>query len=619
MNIFRLTACKTIVLLSLISMAGFSQSGRMIGVLPFHNDGNSRHDWVSRGIDEVLYNKFSEINSLSVYERETLQRILKSSEVDVSKGLDARKAFSIGKASGIEVLVLGNYKVESDNLSLTFQMISTYTGASIYNETFTGPLGDIFSFLERGIQKGIDIMQVMVEPDEKEILSRKPTSSMKAFEAYSKALQEIDNDSPMETIAGYLHRAVQEDPNFWEAQYLLGSVYYDFDFYDKALEQFDNVIRSNGRFYKAYYGRGVIYYQNKQFTKALEEFKRTLEFNRDHDRSYYYMGMLYTRIDSLKKGIDYLTRSIDLNPNYAPAYFQLGRSEMKRGWFKNALTSLSKSTALDPDFYLAHNALGESYYALNSFEEAILEFNKAIALKPDFATAYFNLGNAIYRRGALAEIVDAFWALLEVQYVPEGSNGTPPESPLQGLEDLREKSRIEDPGKVMRSMISAYRTALEYDKSFYEASYNLALSYENMGNPDSSEYFYKLAIEQNPDLSQAHMRLGKLYDSRAKYELALQEYKKVVEIDPDYFAANPKLGEPYRYIDVIETVLNENMDILKRNPNDKEALEVVGKIYVSLGRLGQAEEYYQQLVDLSPNDVIAQQTLREIRRKLRKL
>jgi tetratricopeptide (TPR) repeat protein/TolB-like protein len=618
MSIFRLTACKTLVLLSLISVVGFSQSGRMMGVLPFHNEGNSRNDWVSRGIDEVLYNKLSEINSLSVYERETFRRILKSADVDVSNGVDARKAFSVGKSTGIEVLITGKYKVESDNLSLTFQMISTYTGASIYDETFTGPLSDIFLFLQKGIQKGIDIMQVSISPEEMRVLERKPTSSMKAFEAYCKALQEIDNDSPMETTAGYLNRAVQEDPNFWEAQYLLGTVYYDFDFYDRALEQFDNVIRSNSSFYKAYYGKGVIYYQNKQFTKALDEFKRTLEFNRDHDRSYYYMGMLYTRIDSLKKGIDYLTRSIELNPNYAPAYFQLGRSEMKRGWFKNALTSLSKSTALDPDYYLAHNALGESYYSLNSFEEAILEFNKAIALKPDFATAYFNLGNAIYRRGALAEIVDAFWALLEVQNVPEGSNGSL-ESPLEGLEDLREKSRIENPDKVLHSMIGAYRTALEYDKSFYEASYNLALSYENMGNLDSTEYFYKLAIEQNPDLSQAHMRLGKLYDSQARYDLALQEYKKVVEIEPDYFAANPKLGEPYRYVDVIETVLNEHMDTLKRNPNDKDALEVVGKIYVSLGRLGQAEEYYQQLVDLSPNDIIAQQTLREIRRKLRKL
>jgi tetratricopeptide (TPR) repeat protein len=572
---------------------------------------------VARGIDEVLYNKLFEISALSVYEKETFRRILSNSKVDVSN-IDARKAFGIGKATGIEVLILGKYEIKDDNLSLAFQMVSTYTGASIYEENFTGSSGQLFSFLEHGLNRGFDIMQVTLSPGEESVLNRKPTSSIRAFEAYSKALLEIDNDSPMEMIAGYFNQALQADPSFWEAQYNLGRVYYDFDYYDRALNQYNKVILENSRFYKAYFGKGLIHYIGKEYGKALDQFKRTLELNPEHDRSYYYMGIIYTRIDSLKKGIDFLEQSIELNPNYAPAYFQLGRAEMERGWFKNAVNSLSKATNLDPDFYLAHNAYGEAYYSLNLFEEAITEFNKAISLKPDFATAHFNLGNSIYRRGALAEIVDAFWALLEVQYLPQGSNG-PSESPLTGLEDLRERSRIEDPDKILREMIASYRTALKYDNTFYEASYNLALSYENMGKPDSSEYFYKLAISQHPNLSQAHMRLGKLYEIQEKYDLAFQEFLKVVKIEPDYFAANPKLGEEYRYVDIVEFVLNENMRILEGDPAHKEALEIVGKIYLSLGRFGQAEEYYQQLVDLSPNDIIAQQTLREIRRKLRKL
>ena len=58
---------------------------------------------------------------------------------------------------------------------------------------------------------------------------------------------------------------------------------------------------------------------------------------------------------------------------------------------------------------------------------------------------------------------------------------------------------------------------------------------------------------------------------------------------------------------------------LEKNPKDKEALEIIGRIYLSLGRYGQAEEFYQQIVDLTPNDAMAQQTLQRIRRQLRKL
>ena len=115
------------------------------------------------------------------------------------------------------------------------------------------------------------------------------------------------------------------------------------------------------------------------------------------------------------------------------------------------------------------------------------------------------------------------------------------------------------------------------------------------------------------------MRLGKIYESQSEYDMALREFKDVVKYEPDYFAANPKLGEPYRYVNIIEIVLREQQKILKQDPSNKDALQVVGKIYLSLGRLGQAEQYFEQLVQLSPNDMLAQQTLREIRRKLRKL
>lgn len=605
-----------------LTSAGICQSDRTIGILRFRNEGTSRYDWMGYGIDQVLYTRLAEISSITVYEKQTLKTLLSQSEIDLSGGLDPRKAFSIGKATGIEVLILGNYQVENAQLALRVQMVSTYTGASILEESYRGAPEEVFTFLEKALRKGFEIMQIRLSPGEEALLRKKPTRSISAFESYCKAFLEIEHNSPLEVIAGYLHQALQEDPEFWEAQYNLGNLYYERRSYEKALQQFNSVIEKNHTFYKAYYGRGVIYYLEKEYSKSLEEFRKTLELNPEHDRSYYYLGILYTRIDSLKKGIQSLEKSIELNPNYAPAHYQKGLAEMKRGWFKAAITSFSKATDLDPDYYQAHNALGEAYYALNLFEESIIEFRKVISLKPTFATAHFNLGNAIYRRGALAEIVDAFWSLLEVQYLPQGSNGpnsVPLSTPLQGLEDLREKSRIENPQEIYRTMINAYRTALQYDERFYEASYNLALTYENLSQPDSAEYFYKKAISQKPDLSQAHMRLGKLYDSQGKYDSALEEFKIVVKIDPDYFAANPKLNEPYRYVDVVQLVLNEAIEKLKKNPRDREALETVGKIYVSLGRFGQAEEYYQQLVDLSPNDALAQQTLREIRRKLRKL
>lgn len=608
----------SIILLLTTTSVLFAQSERVVGVIPFSNEGSSRYQWLSRGFESLLYDNLGEIHNITVFERETLKRVLRQLNITSAKIVTPKKAFSIGKASGIEVLFVGDYRVDGKQLTVNFRLVSTYTGAAIYTHTYKMPLNQVFDITKEMIKTGLSVMQLPLSSEVEAVISRKPTPSIKAFESFCKAYVELDRESPMEVIAGYFQRALQQDPDYWEARYNLGVIYYNFRLYQKAMEQFNTVIDQYPENYKPYFGKGVIYYLKREYPKALKEFKTALRLNPEHDRSYYYSGIVYTRMDSLKKGMQALQKSIEINPNYAPAYYQLGLSEMKRGWFKQAIQSLTKATRLNNEFYQANNALGEAYYALNLFEEAIIEFNKAIKLKPNYATAYFNLGNAIYKKGALEEIVDAFWALIEMQYVPEGTNGTHP-TPIDDLKKLRKKSRIEDASEILRKMVRAYRTALTYDKRFYEASYNLALAYEHLNKPDSAQHFYKVAISQKYDLAQAHMRLGKLYEKKKQYELALNEFRAVVQIEPDYFTSNPRLGEPYRYINIVEDVLNEQLSVLKNDPRNSKALEIVGKIYLSMGRLGQAEQYYTQLLELKPNNYLAKRKLHEIRRRLRKM
>ncbi len=618
MNKFCLAFFPLILLVLIFDCKVYAQSERVVGIIPFHNQGSSEHNWVNQGIEEILQDKLEIIDAIAVYEPQTLHRVLKDLHIQSSQSVKAKSAFSIGKQTGIEVLFAGSYKVTSNQLNINARLISTYTGSPILERSFTGPLDKIFANLVQLIEEGMDVMQIPISSTESDRLHQHPTSSIDAFKAYCQAYIKIDSDSPMEVIAGYFQKALQMDPNFWEAQFNLGVIYYNFRLYDKAMRQFNIVLENNRDYYKPYFGRGIIYYLENEYNRSLQELKRSIELNPEHDRGYYYLGIVYSQMDSVKKSIQVLEKSIEINPNYAPAHYQLGLADMRRGWFKKAITSLNKATKLNPDYYQAINALGEAYYALNQFEEATIEFNKVIKLKPDFSTAYFNLGNSIYRQGALAEIVDAFWSLLEGQYLPTGVNN-PSGSPVGELKKLREESRIEDSSTILKKMVSAYRTALNYDQGFYEASYNLALTYEKLNRPDSAEYFYKKAISRKSNLAQAHMRLGKLYEDQEKYDQALDEFKKVVEIEPDYFAGHSKLGEEFRYADVIQQVLDKHQQRLQVDPHDKNSLKIVGKIYLSLGRINQAERYFEQLVQISPNDALAQKTLRKIRRELRKL
>ena len=608
-----------IIILALLSFPehGVSQNKRIVGIMFFNNQSSATSNWVGYGIEYLLYDKLKNVNAITVYEKETLSRILKKVKVRNSRDLEARKVFSIGKFTGVELLFAGNYAVKGGRLALNMKLYSTYTGNPVFDKTYTGQLDDIFSLVSQGILEALETIQLPLSEQERQYIRVKPTNSIKAFESYCKAYVEISRGSPMEMIAGYFQRAVQEDPNFWEAPYNLGVIYYNFNLYDKALQLFDRVIQQRPDFYKAYYGKGVIFYLQRQYPKAIQLFQKVLALKPDHDRSYYYMGICQVRSKQLKTGIKSLEKSIELNPNYAPAHYQLALADMRRGWFRKAIISLNKAVKLNPEFYLAYNALGEAYYSQNMFEEAIIAFKKAIALRKSYARAYFNLANAIYKQGALAEIVEAFWAIMEIQ-LPQGKNAKG-SGTAADLVQLREKSRQQDPAIIYRQMIQNYRKALRYNSKFYQASYNLALTYENQGKLDSAIIYYKQTIMIKPNLSQAHMRLGKIYERQKRYNEALREFEEVVKIDPSYFASHPQLGEEYRNINIIEFVLQKYQARLNRNPRDTEALGVVGRIYFQIGRLGQAEQYFQQLVQIKPNDQLAQETLREIRKRLRKL
>ena len=181
------------MILSCVFLAdfGFSQSRRVIGIIPFDNKSADTYDWLSRGIEEILYDKFGKIREISVYERETLIRLLREKEIYSSQDVSARKAFSLGKTAGIEVLMTGNYTIANNAISVNYRLISTYTGSAIFEKDYSAPIHDLFTLFEGIIFETADILDVNVSNSEANGVRQRLTQSLAAFEYYCKAYVEI--------------------------------------------------------------------------------------------------------------------------------------------------------------------------------------------------------------------------------------------------------------------------------------------------------------------------------------------------------------------------------------------------------------------------------------------
>jgi tetratricopeptide (TPR) repeat protein len=594
-----------------------AQDKRIIAILPFTNTSTTEADWVGRGIEEILYDKMNNLENVVVFEKETITRVLNDNDIRTQKDVTVRKAFSIGKETGVDVLLTGEYQVNKNLLNIQFRLISTYTGGDIYQKSVNEPIEKIFSLHQQAILEMMQAMNLMIEDSDRIMLARSSTESIDAFKSYCQAYAAFQQGARMEVVANYFLQAIATDPDFWEAQYNLGVIYYNYDQYDRAIEQFNKVIQKNPNFFKPFYGLGVISYIQRKNKEAISSFEKVLTLKPDHDRSLYFLGRIYLRIDSTVKALEYFDESAKINPNYAPTQFQIGVANVQRGWYKSAINAYKKSLKLFPKNAKAHNALGECYYILQRFDDAIYHYSKAVELEENYSTAYFNLGNAVYKKGALQDIVDAYLEILDTRYSSLNEENTDTKI-ADDLKELKNKT-VAEPNEVYLDMIKAYRTALTFENKFFEAAFNLALTYENLAQSDSAEFYYKKAIEINPDLVRAYMRLGRLYENQKRYADALTAFKNVVKLEPSYFAGVPYLGEEYRNINIIEDVLEEYQTKNDTKPNNPETLIVLARIFNSLGRLGQAEQYYQQIVQIDPLNQEANEELRNLKNQMKKL
>ncbi|MCK5077933.1 MAG: tetratricopeptide repeat protein [Calditrichia bacterium] len=594
-----------------------AQNRRVLGIISFGNENDQdKYGWVSRGVEEILYDKLKNMSGYLIYEKETLDRYLSHMGIQNSLQVKAREAYKIGKFTGIEVLILGSYKVVSGNkLSIHVEFLNTYTGSKIYEQTYVADLSQIFNIFERVVISLNDVTQIEASPKEHAYLKKPITKSIKAFQYYCQAYQELEKKGTrMEVAAGLFSRSLREDPDFWEAQYNMGVIYYSYNFLDRAEQQFNKVINKNPRFFKPFYGRGVIYYVKREYKKAKNDFNHVLDIREDHDRSLYYLGSIESAQGNLNKAITILQKSININPDYAPAHFQLGVCFKKQRRYKTSIKILRQALNLYTGIPEAHNVLGECYYRVNMFDEALTAFNKAIELKYDYANAYFNKANTIYKKNSLQEIVAAYMDLLE-SFFGENGNGNSNESSDRGLtsEADRNKPLSAQAQKVYHDMILAYKKAILYDPSFFESAFNLGITFDNLNKVDSAFYFYKLALDIEPSLARAHMRIAKIYEENEDFPSALQEYKEVVKWDISFFSISPKLGEEYRYINVVDETIKEVNDQIKQNPNDVGALMSMGRIYFGLKKYTQAKQLFTKVIQLDPKQKSAKRYLNRLK------
>lgn len=106
---------------------------------------------------------------------------------------------------------------------------------------------------------------------------------------------------------GYLKKAAEIYPNFFEAWFNLGLAYKNNQEFDKAFYAYEKALSIKPDNSAVYFNMANVYESQNDTFKAIEYYQKAYEYNKDEKDSdiYYFLGICYLKTKNFEKGLQY--------------------------------------------------------------------------------------------------------------------------------------------------------------------------------------------------------------------------------------------------------------------------------------------------------------------------
>ena len=172
---------------------------------------------------------------------------------------------------------------------------------------------------------------------------------------------------------------------------------------DIAITFYNRAIELNPEFYEAYNNLGVLLIDQGRLDEALRLLRRAVTLKNDFYEAHNNLGNVLCRLGKVDEAIARNRQAVALKPDSFRALNNLGVMLMAQGELDESVAVFNRAVSLEPDYYEAHNNLGNVLCRMRKIDEAITCYRRALDLKGDYPDAYNNLGNALAKIGKIDE------------------------------------------------------------------------------------------------------------------------------------------------------------------------------------------------------------------------
>jgi tetratricopeptide (TPR) repeat protein len=149
------------------------------------------------------------------------------------------------------------------------------------------------------------------------------------------------------------------------------------DYQDRAIAEFQEILKSDPNNAAACRGLGFAYLQKQDFHQASDYFKRASQLNSSDPRVHYYIALLMFREHGFGAGAELaemtreLETSLNLDPTFADSYSLLAFTQSTAGDNAKALATMQKAVAISPRNAEYRFNLANLYAANRQVDQAI--------------------------------------------------------------------------------------------------------------------------------------------------------------------------------------------------------------------------------------------------------
>jgi TolB-like protein len=202
-------------------------NAKRIAVIYFENtSGDASLDKLKKGIADMMITDLSNINMISIVERDRLEEILKEQKLNNSKDFDPNTASKLGKLLGAEIILTGGYFEMMGSLRVDARFIDVQTGKILKSDGVDGNTSSFFKLQKQLTWKIIKNLDTKVSKEEKSFINKQEKETKISFEdaqKYSEALDYFDKGN-LSKSKQILNTLLKKYPNFQSAKQSLAKI-----------------------------------------------------------------------------------------------------------------------------------------------------------------------------------------------------------------------------------------------------------------------------------------------------------------------------------------------------------------------------------------------------------